>query len=149
MPSRHPDNDALSSGSLVALPLRIARLTLINPAVQAVDAGLVTPAEMQASTGAFLDGLDLKRVNTIFTDSLAAHKAGPGAVSPDPVTEFASTATATEEEKAAWDAAAFGAYNEGKVGLMVLAGGQGTRLGFDRPKVGVPFLTERSPTCWA
>ena len=33
-----------------------------------------------------------------------------------------------------WQTAAYEAMRTGKVGVVLLAGGQGTRLGFDRPK---------------
>ena len=101
---------------------------------QAVDAGLVTAAEFQESAGPFLDGYDAARGKTVFEDSMASHEAGPGEVHPDAITDYASTATASPEDKAMWNKTAMDAYAAGKVGLMVLAGGQGTRLGFDKPK---------------
>ena len=47
---------------------------------------------------------------------------------------MARFATASAEQRREWEEATYAAVSRGEVGLILLAGGQGTRLGFNKPK---------------
>lgn len=111
----------------------------------------------QAKFAKQLSEIDVERVNRIYENAIAAVtvappaepvadddptvKASPAqpstpeadAVSPLPESSCAS-AINNAEEAARWRAAGLNAIAEGKVGVLLLAGGQGTRLGSANPK---------------
>lgn len=99
-----------------------------------VDEGIIDARKFINSPAAeYMGGLDVEHTNLLFKDSMAKDAEGV-TYEPAPISGYPSTKTATTEETDAWSKAAFENYSAGKVGLLVLAGGQGTRLGFDRPK---------------
>lgn len=60
----------------------------------------------------------------------------------EPIESFGSVASAHPDESARWFETGLTAVRDGKVAVVVLCGGQGTRLGFDGPKgmydIGLP-----------
>lgn len=60
----------------------------------------------------------------------------------EPIESFGSVASAPADESARWFDTGLQAVKDGKVAVVVLCGGQGTRLGFDGPKgmydIGLP-----------
>ena len=81
-----------------------------------------------------LDAVDLARQDELYRRVIQA-SAGP-ADSADftPVNDVADFATSSVADKAAWKEAGLTAMADGRLALLVLAGGAGTRLGFDHPK---------------
>jgi len=59
-------------------------------------------------------------------------KAGP--VKPLDTNQIERLASASQEKRDAWRKAGLDACRRGEVAILLLAGGQGTRLGFDKPK---------------
>lgn len=91
-----------------------------------------------------LEEIDLDYVSKSYTqacaevESLAKHSS----VDLAPPDSYGTLAGSSEEELASWEQAGLAAIACGEVAACVLAGGQGTRLGFDGPKgcydVGLP-----------
>jgi UDP-N-acetylglucosamine/UDP-N-acetylgalactosamine diphosphorylase len=76
-------------------------------------------------------------VNELFTATMAAaaaEAAAPAASKLEPPVGVTRLADAPPEQAAAWRAAGLAAIAAGRMGVIILAGGQGTRLGFDKPK---------------
>ncbi|CAM9414031.1 unnamed protein product [Choristocarpus tenellus] len=91
-----------------------------------------------------LQNIDVKSINELYKSTFATPKVedNQGHDVVEPIKSFGSLACANEEMKAEWYAAGLGAVSEGKVGMVTLSGGQGTRLGFSGPKgmynIGLP-----------
>ncbi len=104
-----------------------------------------TPAEASALI-AQLSRIDVTLVNDLFRETMASTSSGSSGVAADTSIEPCQTVTRLAGADAgkvdAWRAAGLAAIAQGRVGGLILAGGQGTRLGFDRPKgeydVGLP-----------
>jgi len=94
----------------------------------------------RASLTQQLEEIDFDYVNRIFQSSMEAAKE---AASPaEPVTDVVTIAATSDEQRKAWRATGLKLIAEGKLGLLLLAGGQGTRLGSSAPKgcydIGLP-----------
>lgn len=97
----------------------------------------------RASLIAQLKALDIERVNRIYNKALASEACGPGAGEPiGPLPKGASDSVAVEEKVQDWRKIGLGAISRGEVGVLLMAGGQGTRLGSSAPKgcydIGLP-----------
>eukprot|EP00928_Gymnodinium_smaydae_P031393 TRINITY_DN23050_c0_g1_i1.p1 TRINITY_DN23050_c0_g1~~TRINITY_DN23050_c0_g1_i1.p1 ORF type:complete len:483 (+),score=137.71 TRINITY_DN23050_c0_g1_i1:105-1553(+) len=109
---------------------------------QFLDAGQV-PAEQEAALLRQLGDIDLNYVARSHAAAMAEAAQGAGS-SGDlaPPDDFQTLAGAGADEIAAWERLALEAVGRGEVAACVLAGGQGTRLGFDGPKgcynIGLP-----------
>jgi UDP-N-acetylglucosamine/UDP-N-acetylgalactosamine diphosphorylase len=118
-----------------------------------LDRGLVAEAEVPAFV-AQLEAIDVALVEELFAATVADAEAaaaaagagagaGAAAAAPlEPCRDVTRVAAAAPQQVAAWRAAGVAAVRAGQVAALILAGGQGTRLGSDRPKgeydVGLP-----------
>ncbi|TFY53028.1 hypothetical protein EVJ58_g9679 [Rhodofomes roseus] len=100
----------------------------------------------RASLLAQLDALDIDRVNRIYTRAVSSEKdkaenAGKDAIEPLPEDAADSVIGDPAKEKE-WRSIGLKAIAHGQVGVLLMAGGQGTRLGSSAPKgcydIGLP-----------
>ena len=94
----------------------------------------------QASLTAQMEGIDFEYVNRIFKASMEADK--EAARPAEPVTDVVTMAATTAEHREQYRTSGLRMLAEGKLGMLLLAGGQGTRLGSSAPKgcydIGLP-----------
>ncbi|KAG6900512.1 hypothetical protein C0993_009465 [Termitomyces sp. T159_Od127] len=102
--------------------------------------------EEQASLAAQLEALNIDRVNRIYEKAVGSES---GALSPtslsatiEPLPKGASESVGTPEKDEEWRQIGLDAIARGEVGVLLMAGGQGTRLGSSAPKgcydIGLP-----------
>lgn len=115
-----------------------------------VDSGVIKAADEVEALVAQLRSIDPVRINQLHASTTAAaaaastadDKTASTAQEIEPIESFGSLDSASEEEKSDWFKTGLKAVAEGKVAVVVLSGGQGTRLGFDGPKgmynIGLP-----------
>ncbi|EKM61610.1 uncharacterized protein PHACADRAFT_248306 [Phanerochaete carnosa HHB-10118-sp] len=93
-----------------------------------------------------LEALDIERVNRVYKKAIGAEKeraeqAGQDVVEPLPEDAAGSIIGGTEDEKK-WRSIGLKAISRGELGVLLMAGGQGTRLGSTAPKgcydIGLP-----------
>ncbi|KIL71538.1 hypothetical protein M378DRAFT_155130 [Amanita muscaria Koide BX008] len=102
--------------------------------------------EERAHLVAQLEALDIERVNRIYKKAMVAENeaANPAAVSEpiEPLPKEATEAVGSPEQDEQWRSVGLDAISRGQVGVLLLAGGQGTRLGSSAPKgcydIGLP-----------
>ncbi|KAG6889979.1 hypothetical protein C0995_012939 [Termitomyces sp. Mi166 len=94
--------------------------------------------EEQASLTAQLEALDIERVNRIYEKAVGSES---GALSPtslsttiEPLPKGASESVGTTAKDEEWRKIGIDAIARGEVGVLLMAGGQGTRLGSSAPK---------------
>lgn len=113
-----------------------------------VDSGVINGAAEIGDLVAQLRTIDPARINQLHLtacagDTGAAPEASPPSTQEmEPIESFGSLDSASDEDKERWFKTGLTAVAEGKVAVVVLSGGQGTRLGFDGPKgmynIGLP-----------
>ncbi|KAI8145172.1 nucleotide-diphospho-sugar transferase [Fennellomyces sp. T-0311] len=85
-----------------------------------------------------LDALDVERVNQIYTKAIAGAEAASegqeASVEPLPEDVFDSVISASPETIKEWETLGLSQIAQGKVAVILMAGGQGTRLGSSAPK---------------
>lgn len=103
--------------------------------------------EQRAALSAQLEALDIERVNRIYQKAVSAEKeASDPNINTDPIEplpegtiDFAFGNSGNEDE---WRTIGLQAIARGEVGVLLMAGGQGTRLGSSAPKgcydIGLP-----------
>lgn len=102
--------------------------------------------EEQASLAEQLEALNIERVNRIYKKAVGSES---GVLSPtslsatiEPLPRGASESVGTPEKDEEWRQIGLDAIARGEVGVLLMAGGQGTRLGSSAPKgcydIGLP-----------
>lgn len=97
-----------------------------------LDAGLVKEGE--AALIAQLEALNLEEVASNFEGAVQDAKSGAASADISPPDEYATLASVSRDDISSWSTIGLAAVGRGEVAACVLAGGQGTRLGFDGPK---------------
>ena len=99
----------------------------------------------RATLAAQLEALDIERINRIYTKAVSAEQSAAAAEagSIDPLPHGASDKVIPRSEKEVeWRTTGLAAIARGEVGVLLMAGGQGTRLGSSAPKgcydIGLP-----------
>jgi UDP-N-acetylglucosamine/UDP-N-acetylgalactosamine diphosphorylase len=99
-----------------------------------------------------LEGLDLELIGRLVGDLVAAEAPGPAGTieppAPDDLIPIPRTDAERERERRAREVGE-GMLRQGMVAAVLLAGGQGTRLGFDGPKGDYPFAPLSGRTLFA
>ncbi|XP_039039912.1 UDP-N-acetylglucosamine diphosphorylase 2-like isoform X4 [Hibiscus syriacus] len=89
-----------------------------------------------------IQSLDLSRIDRIIRCSLRSHGLSVAAIEPVPESCVSSVEERTMEERERWWKMGLKAISEGKLAVLLLSGGQGTRLGSSDPKgcfnIGLP-----------
>jgi len=95
----------------------------------------------QASLIAQLDDLDIQRVNRIYNKAVSSSEPTQ-ADTIEPLPKGASESVGTSDRVDEWRRTGLEAIARGEVGVLLMAGGQGTRLGSSAPKgcydIGLP-----------
>jgi UDP-N-acetylglucosamine/UDP-N-acetylgalactosamine diphosphorylase len=95
----------------------------------------------QASLIAQLDALDIGRVNRIYKKAVSSSEPAEGETI-EPLPKGASESVNTSHRDEEWRRIGLEAIARGEVGVLLMAGGQGTRLGSSAPKgcydIGLP-----------
>ncbi|GAA5875516.1 hypothetical protein JCM8547_001687 [Rhodosporidiobolus lusitaniae] len=101
--------------------------------------------EEQAKLFKQLQSINPTRVNSIVAAALQVEKDAPASTSEDitpPPAESTDSVIGHEEDAKNWNEVGLQAVRDGKVGVLLMAGGQGTRLGSSAPKgcynIGLP-----------
>lgn len=106
-----------------------------------VDQGLLTPPQEESFLKQ-LDGLDLTYISQSYAAAMADAASGAATADISPPDAFTSLTDCTPEAVIDWENVTLEAIGRGEVAACVLAGGQGTRLGFNGPKgcynIGLP-----------
>lgn len=103
-------------------------------------------ASQQEDLKSQLDALDIERVNRIYAKAISAEAdAAKPASETDaikPLPEGASESITDKAKVQDWEKTGLAAISRGEVGVLLMAGGQGTRLGSSAPKgcydIGLP-----------
>ncbi|KAL7131333.1 hypothetical protein ABFS83_13G190300 [Erythranthe nasuta] len=89
-----------------------------------------------------IENLDLPRIDRIIRCSFQSQGLPVAAIEPVPESSVSTLAKRTTEEKEKWYKMGIKAISDGKLGVLLLSGGQGTRLGSSDPKgcfnIGLP-----------
>ncbi|KAK1304300.1 UDP-N-acetylglucosamine diphosphorylase 1 [Acorus calamus] len=89
-----------------------------------------------------IQGLDLARIDRIIRCSFRSQGAPTPAIEPVPETSVSTVEERTMEERERWWKMGLRAISEGRLAVLLLSGGQGTRLGSSEPKgcfsIGLP-----------
>jgi len=105
------------------------------------DQGLISDSQKIAFLEQ-LSSLDLQYVSNSFSAAMADAASGVSNSDLSPPDAFTCLADCSPESIQAWESSGLKAVGRGEVAACVLAGGQGTRLGFDGPKgcynIGLP-----------
>ncbi|KAG5634616.1 hypothetical protein H0H81_001372 [Sphagnurus paluster] len=103
----------------------------------------LSPTEQQ-TLAAQLDALDIERVNRVFKKAIDAEAEALNATttSIEPLPKAASDSVGNPQKDTEWRNVGLAAIARGEVGVLLMAGGQGTRLGSSAPKgcydIGLP-----------
>jgi UDP-N-acetylglucosamine/UDP-N-acetylgalactosamine diphosphorylase len=105
----------------------------------------VCTADERRALCAQLSEIDLPRVTAIHARSLATHRAGAAAAAVEPFKAHDSVLGAEPGAVERWRQRGLQIAGAGQLAVVLLAGGQGTRLGSQDPKVGRCTFTPSQP----
>jgi len=131
-----PSDQVLRPGARALLPRRARRSAALRPpSHKAADSRQVKLLDQ-------LDQIDVKRVVETYKLTMDAGTGGSAPSRPDPLERVEKLFKASESDRRAWQTRGLSLIDSGAVAFLLLAGGQGTRLGTSDPKgcydIGLP-----------
>ena len=107
-----------------------------------LDRGLIPSESDREEFLKSLSLIDVPLVNELFTATAAAASSPAVTELLEPCRDVTRVSTSSQEQLIEWNNAGLRGIAEGRFAVLILAGGQGTRLGSDRPKgeynIGLP-----------
>ncbi|CCI44130.1 unnamed protein product [Albugo candida] len=113
--------------------LEMSRTSVTCPVAAFYDTGRLNPNEIKLLCDQ-IKNLDLDQLESIFKKSMSSGPSQFDSAFIEPLDCVDRLTDTPSEKKRGWESLGLDAIHKGQLAAVILAGGQGTRLGFDGPK---------------